>query len=285
MTVNRPNSETVTLGKYKVVRELGRGSMGIVYEGFDPVLGREVALKTIRKDLLQHSAKYDADNILERFRREAQAAARLNHPNVVVVYDYAEDGDTVFIAMEMIHGKELEDFFRHKQRFVLKTAVDIMCQLLDGLAYSHRNNIIHRDIKPANIILLDGGSRVKIADFGIARIDTSELTQTGEVMGTPTHMAPEQLMGKQVDGRADLFSAGVIFYQLLTGEKPFSGNNITAVMHSVLTGEPAAPTKLNPLLPPICDAIVAKRSPRTPPTATRTPKNSTRRSTAYANKW
>lgn len=258
MTVNQANCETVTLGKYKVVRELGRGSMGIVYEGFDPVLGRQVALKTIRKDLLQLGAKYEADNILQRFRREAQAAARLNHPNIVVVYDYAEEGDTVFIAMEMIRGRELEEFFRNKQRFDLKTALDIMGQLLDGLAYSHQYNIVHRDIKPANIILLDGGVRVKIADFGIARIDTSELTQTGEVMGTPTHMAPEQLLGKQVDGRADLFSAGVILYQLLTGEKPFIGSNITAVMHSVLNGEPAAPTRLNPKLPPQCDAIVGK---------------------------
>jgi serine/threonine protein kinase len=232
--------------------------MGVVYEGLDPILERRVALKTIRKDLLHASDAGETQNMLQRFRREAQAAARLHHPNVVVVYDYAEQGDTVFIAMELVRGRELKDFFKQKHPFDLKSALEIMLQLLDGLGYSHQHNIVHRDIKPANIILLDESGQVKITDFGVAHIDSSELTQAGEIMGTPTHMAPEQLMGQPVDGRADLFSAGVIFYQLLTGERPFGGGSIVAVMHNVLSSEPPAPTQLNPALPPECDAIIRK---------------------------
>ncbi|TAN49664.1 MAG: serine/threonine protein kinase [Methylococcaceae bacterium] len=258
MSSHPSSSDTRTLGKYKIIRELGRGAMGVVYEGFDPLLERYVALKTIRKDLLDAGTVYENDNILQRFRREAQAAARLHHPCIVTVYDYAEEGDTVYIAMELVHGKELKDYFAQKHRFEIKTALEIMLQLLDGLAYSHQNNIVHRDIKPANIILIDGTGQVKIADFGIARIDTSELTQAGEVMGTPTYMSPEQLLGKHVDGRADLFSAGVVLFELLTGEKPFTGSNITAVMHSVLTADPPVPSQRNHQLPPECDAIIAK---------------------------
>lgn len=250
--------EIQTLGKYQIVGELGRGAMGVVYEGLDPILERRVALKTIRKDLLHAGDTSETQSMLQRFRREAQAAARLHHPNVVVVYDYAEEGDTVFIAMELVRGKELKDFFKQKHPFDLKAALEIMLQLLDGLGYSHQHNIVHRDIKPANIILLDDSGQLKITDFGVARIDSSELTQAGEIMGTPTHMAPEQLMGQPVDGRADLFSAGVIFYQLLTGERPFGGGSIMAVMHNVLSSEPPPPTRLNPALPPQCDAIVRK---------------------------
>ncbi|WP_054774955.1 serine/threonine-protein kinase [Methylogaea oryzae] len=218
----------MTLGKYQVVRELGRGASGIVYEGYDPVLERRVALKTIRKDLLQAGSRENVEHVLQRFRREALAAARLQHPNIVMAYDYAEAGDTVFIAMELVRGKELKSYFAQKHRFDLNTALGIMFQLLDGLAYSHRHNVVHRDIKPSNIILIDGSGQVKIADFGVARVDTSELTQAGDIMGTPTHMAPEQLLGRTVDGRADLFSAGVVLYELLTGELPFTGGNLTA---------------------------------------------------------
>lgn len=256
--VDQDTHHIMTLGKYKVVRELGRGATGIVYEGFDPILERRVALKTIRKDLLQTSGREDAEHVLQRFRREAQAAARLQHPNIVMAYDYAEEGETVFIAMELVRGRELKSYFAQKQRFDLNTALDIMFQLLDGLAYSHRHNVVHRDIKPSNIILIDGSGQVKIADFGVARVDTSNLTQTGDIMGTPTHMAPEQLLGRPVDGRADLFSAGVVLYELLTGEMPFTGGNLTALMHNVLTADPPSPCQFNAHLPAQCEAVVDK---------------------------
>ncbi|TAN53173.1 MAG: serine/threonine protein kinase [Methylococcaceae bacterium] len=257
------NPDDKKLGKYQIVRELGRGAMGVVYEGYDPVLERHVALKTIRKDLLQ-SGNNDTGNLLQRFRREAQAAARLHHPNIVVVHDYAEEDDTVFIAMERVNGKELKDYFAQKLRFDLKSSVKIMLQLLDGLAYSHQHNIVHRDIKPANIILIENSGRVKIADFGVARMDASELTQAGEIMGTPAYMAPEQLLGNPVDARVDIYSAGVIFYELLTGEKPFTGNNIPALMNNILHAEPPAASQRNVKLPPQCDGIVNKALSKDP---------------------
>jgi tRNA A-37 threonylcarbamoyl transferase component Bud32 len=252
-----------SLGKYKIVRELGKGAMGLVYEAIDPALERRVALKTIRKDLLQASGQ-DMAKLLQRFRREALASARLQHPNIVVVHDYAEADDVVFIAMELVRGRELKAYFAQKRRFDGKTALHIMLQLLDGLAYSHRHNIVHRDIKPANIFLVEGSGQVKITDFGIARIDGSELTLAGDMMGTPAYMAPEQFRGQTVDGRADLFSAGVVLYELLTGERPFAGGTVTALMHSVLSMEPPLPSQRNSALPPLFDQVLTKALAKEP---------------------
>lgn len=252
------------LGKYKIVRELGKGAMGLVYEAVDPALERRVVLKTIRKDLLQQAGGQDMAKLLQRFRREALASARLQHPNIVVVHDYAEADDVVFIAMEFVRGRELKAYFAQKRRFDGKTALHIMLQLLDGLAYSHRHNIVHRDIKPANIFLVEGSGQVKITDFGIARIDDSELTQSGDIMGTPAYMAPEQFRGQTVDSRADLFSAGVVLYELLTGERPFAGRTVTALMHSVLSMEPPRPSLRNSALPPLFDGILAKALAKEP---------------------
>lgn len=252
-----------SLGKYKIVRELGKGAMGLVYEAIDPALERRVALKTIRKDLLQASGQ-DMAKLLQRFRREALASARLQHPNIVVVHDYAEADDVVFIAMELVRGRELKAYFAQKRRFDGKTALHIMLQLLDGLAYSHRHNIVHRDIKPANIFLVEGSGQVKITDFGIARIDGSELTLAGDMMGTPAYMAPEQFRGQTVDGRADLFSAGVVLYELLTGERPFAGGTVTALMHSVLSMEPLLPSQRNSALPPLFDQVLTKALAKEP---------------------
>ena len=207
------------LGKYEIRRELGKGAMGVVYEGFDPSIERVVALKTIRADQLGGE---DAPEILARFRREAQAAGRLKHPHIVAVYEYGEDAGTTFIAMEFVEGRSLKEFFSQHARFTVPQLARIMSELLDALDYSHRRGVVHRDIKPANIMILPDGT-VKVADFGIARIESSNLTQTGMILGTPSHMSPEQFMGQTVDGRSDLFSAGVILYELLTGEKPFSG--------------------------------------------------------------
>jgi serine/threonine-protein kinase len=249
----------VKLGKYEIRRVLGQGAMGIVYEGFDPHIQRRVALKTIRRDQLDRA---EAQELLERFRREAQAAGRLTHPNIVAIYEYGEDGDTAFIAMEFIEGRELKDYFDCNERFPISAIARTMTQLLDALDYSHRNGIVHRDIKPANIILLADGS-AKVADFGIARIESSTLTQAGSVLGTPSYMSPEQFMGQPVDGRSDLFSAGVVLYQFLTGEKPFTGG-LTTIMHKVLKEDPPPPSELNVQVPHEFDELMRKALAKRP---------------------
>jgi len=194
-------TEMTSLGKYEIRRELGRGAMGVVYEGYDPMIKRAVALKTIRADQLGGEG---AESMMARFRREAQAAGRLNHPNIVSIYDFGEEGGFSYIAMEYVEGRELKDYFQANERFATADIVRIMTQILDALGYSHRLGVVHRDIKPSNVILLaDGG--VKVADFGIAHIESSSMTQVGTVLGTPSYMSPEQIMGLPVDGRSDQF--------------------------------------------------------------------------------
>ena len=253
-------AELTRLGKYEIRRQLGKGAMGIVYEGFDPLIERTVAIKTIRPEQLN---KDQAQEILARFRREAQAAGRLNHPHIVAIYEYGTDAEAAaggapvaYIAMEFIRGKELRAYFDANERFPLKEVVRIMDEILDALGHAHERGVTHRDMKPANVILLDGGS-VKVADFGIARLETSELTQAGAVLGTPAYMSPEQFTGQPVDGRSDIFSCGVILYQFLTGEKPFTGN-ATTIMYKVLSEEPLAPSMLNSTLPTAWDNVVRK---------------------------
>jgi eukaryotic-like serine/threonine-protein kinase len=270
------------LGKYQIRRTLGKGAMGIVYEGFDPVIERTVAIKTILPSQLNGA---EFVGVLARFKREAQAAGRLNHPGIVAIYDYGEEVPqdvsdeeatmmaptstsqsqqrVAYIAMEFIKGRELRDFFEKGERFPMPEVVRIMSEMLDALDHAHSQGVVHRDMKPANLILLDNG-RVKIADFGIARVEASELTQTGTVLGTPTYMSPEQFMGHPVDGRSDLFSCGVILYQLLTGEKPFTGESTTTIMYKVLREEPVPPSQLNLSLAPALDAVMKKALAKNP---------------------
>jgi tRNA A-37 threonylcarbamoyl transferase component Bud32 len=252
-------AEMSSIGKYEIRRELGRGAMGVVYEGYDPMIKRVVALKTIRAD---HLAGEHAEAVLARFRREAQAAGRLSHPNVVAIYDIGVDEGVWYIAMEFIQGRELKDYFEANERFTPADIVRIMTQLLDALGYSHRLGVIHRDIKPANVILLADG-KVKVADFGIAHIESSNMTHVGTVLGTPSYMSPEQIMGLPIDGRSDLFSAGVILYQFLTGERPFSGSS-TATMHKVLEEDPLPPSRFNVQVPGAMDAVVRKALAKRP---------------------
>ena len=254
-------SETLPakLGKYVIRRELGRGAMGVVYEGFDPFIERTVAIKTIKAQQLAHGETAD---ILARFKREAQAAGRLNHPNIVQIYEYGEDAGVAFIAMEFIKGRELKDYFDAGQRFANKDIARVMGEMLGALDHAHASGVTHRDMKPANVILLESGA-VKVADFGIARIETSELTQAGTVLGTPSYMSPEQFLGTPVDGRSDIFSCGVILYQFLTGERPFSGA-VTTIMHKVLKEDPLPPSALNTTLPPAWDAVVKKAIAKNP---------------------
>jgi len=252
-------SEITKLGKFQIRRELGKGAMGIVYEGHDPMIDRVVALKTIRAENLQGE---DAQEQLARFRREAQAAGRLTHPNIVGIYDFGEDAGTYYIAMEFVKGRELQSYLEANERFAMHDIVRVMGQLLEALQYSHKHGVVHRDIKPSNIIILADGT-AKVADFGIARLESSNLTQAGMVLGTPSYMSPEQFMGQTVDGRSDLFSAGVILYQLLTGEKPFTGS-LTTIMHKVLQEEPLPPSKLNVQVPRAFDAVIRKALAKRP---------------------
>jgi predicted Ser/Thr protein kinase len=253
------------LGKYEVRRELGKGSMGVVYEAFDPLIERSVAIKIIRPDQLGPSQSAE---LLARLKREAQAVGRLNHPGVVAIYDYGEDASfggthVAFIAMELIDGKELKHYFDSKHRFSPGDIARIMGEVLSALQHAHERGVTHRDVKPSNVILLRSGA-VKVADFGVARLEKSELTQAGTMIGTPMYMSPEQILGMAgVDGRADIFSCGVMLFQFLTGEKPFTGS-VTIVMQKVLNEDPPPPSQLNPALSPAWDAVVRKAMAKKP---------------------
>src|SRR4051812_32799145 len=247
------------LGKYEIRGELGHGAMGIVYEAYDPLIERVVALKTIRPDAL---VGVHATEILARFRREAQAAGKLSHPNIVSIYDFGEDAGVWYIAMELVKGPELKEFFEQNRRFATADMVRILAQILAALGYSHKLGVVHRDIKPSNVFLLADGT-VKVADFGIAHVESSELTQVGTVLGTPAYMSPEQILGLPVDGRSDLFSVGVILDQFLTGERPFAGN-ATITMRKVLEGEPLPPSRFNVQIPGAMDAGVRRALAKNP---------------------
>ena len=243
-----------TIGKYKVTRPLGKGAMGVVYEGFDPVIERKVAIKTILAEYLEAAEMEEA---VARFKREAQAGGRLQHPGIVGVFEYGNDADMAFIVMEFVEGWELKRILASGVRYELPEVCELMKQLLSALDYSHKAGVVHRDIKPANLMIMHG-PKIKVMDFGIARLESSSLTQVGTVVGTPTHMSPEQLMGIPADGRADIWSAGVILYELLTGVSPFLAETPAAVMHKVLQADPIKPSKLKPGLAEGFDTIIAR---------------------------
>ena len=252
--------ETIeALGKYEIKRPLGRGAMGTVYEGWDPIIARRVAIKTVK---LPDSADPETEEALARFRREAQAAGRLTHPNIVAVFDYGETSDLAYIVMEFVEGPPLKTLLDRHEHFALADTVRVMQDLLAGLQFSHERGVVHRDIKPANVMLTSAG-QAKIADFGIARIDSSSMTQAGTLLGTPAYMSPEQFMGQVVDARTDIYSSGVLLYQMLTGERPFEGS-MSAIMHKVLNTEPPVPSLLSVTAPPSFDAVVRRAMSRRP---------------------
>ena len=228
--------------------------MAIVLEGWDPVLHRTIAVKLVDKTKLDSSIAQDA---LRRFKREAQAAARLGHPNIVQVYEYGEEGDYAWIAMEYVAGKPLTAYLEEGLRTEVVRVRDIVGQLLDALAYSHVQGVVHRDIKPANLLVTAEGI-IKVTDFGIARVEASVLTQRGDMLGTPSYMSPEQYMGEALDGRSDIFSTGVILYELLTGQRPFVGDSSGQIMQKILHDTPVNASELNPLVPPPVDWVLQK---------------------------
>jgi predicted Ser/Thr protein kinase len=243
-----------------VVRELGKGAMGVVYLGRDPVIGRLVALKTIRV-----AAEDDIEQreFNERFLREAQAAGTLSHPNIVTVHDVGEEEETSFIAMEYVEGKNLKQVIREKEKLSYDRIAEIIAQVADALDYAHRKGIVHRDVKPANIIITPDGT-VKITDFGIAKIETSSLTETGQFLGTPNYMSPEQVTGETVDGRSDLFSLGVVLYELLTKKKPFLGDNVTSISYKIVHEDFPRLEKVDPDIPSEFAPIFAKALAKDP---------------------
>jgi serine/threonine protein kinase len=229
------------IGRYEVVGEIGRGAMGVVYRARDPLIGREVALKALRISVAL--SKEESEQFRQRFIREAQSAGILSHPNIVTIHDIvgAADDDLTYIAMEFVAGQTLRHLLSSEEPFSLELAVDLIRQVADGLDYAHSKGVVHRDIKPANILIADG-NRAKITDFGIARVNASNLTLDGQLLGTPNYMAPEQIVGNEIDHRADLFSLGVVFYETLTRHKPFPGENLTTVAHRVVY-EPFEPAE------------------------------------------
>src|SRR5712692_482250 len=244
------------IGRYDVIDELGRGAMGVVYKASDPTIGRIVAVKVLS---LSPSADVGKSHGLELFMREARAAGRLSHSGIVTIYDAVEDPEThsTYIVMEFVRGRTLENALVSEQRFDTKRALEIAYQIAEALDYAHHQNVIHRDLKPANILLTDD-DRVKVADFGIAKFKGRVGTvMTDAILGTPSHMSPEQVSGREVDARSDMFALGVILYTMLTGKQPFKGD-AAAVMFKIAYEDATLPSQLNPELGPAHDHIVLR---------------------------
>ena len=255
------------IGRYEIVEELGRGAMGSVFKARDPIVGRLVALKTIHSAALEGA---QADEYRARFQREARASGVLAHPGIVPVFDVGECDGAPFLVMEFVEGRTLDSAIKKGERFTLDRVCDMGQQLADALGYAHRQGVIHRDVKPANILLTSrevyGSERPRITDFGIAKLAASEITTTGQLLGTPAYMPPEQFTGAPIDGRADLFSLGVILYSLSTGEQPFPGETMTAVSYKVVYTEPIPPSKLNPGVSLELEAVILKCLAKSPAT-------------------
>ncbi len=239
-------------GRYEVIEELGRGAMGVVYKAHDPHIDRIVALKALRQD------RMTSEDFVQRFLKEAKAIGRLSHQNIVAVYDIGQDQGTIYIAMEFLEGKPLNEI-PGNDKLSAEQVIDIGFQVADALEYAHGKGIVHRDIKPTNIIITPEG-QVKITDFGIAHIEDPEAaqqTQAGEILGTPAYMSPEQVKGRPADRRTDLFSLGIILYELLTGVRPFRGDGMMAIFRSILEDSPPSPISLDPTVPkPLSDLVV-----------------------------
>ena len=244
-----------TVGRYEILMELGRGAMGTVYKGRDPKINRLLAIKTIR-----FSDEFEEDQLEEikdRFFTEAELAGKLSHPGVVAIHDVGEDYDLTYMVMELLEGEDLEKYCKKGSLLPIRKLLDIIAETADALDYAHVNDVIHRDIKPANIMLLKNG-RIKVTDFGIAKSMSSSKTRSGIILGTPNYMSPEQIMGRPIDARSDIFSLGAVFFQLLTGELPFKGANLNSLFYQITQVGHPSPSKINPRVIKPCDQIIAK---------------------------
>src|SRR5579859_2913215 len=240
------------IGRYEIVGELGRGSMGLVYRAVDPNIGRTVALKTMRLDV--HGV--EQGEMLRRFKNEARAAGLMNHANIVTIYDADEVDGLFYIAMEYLEGQTLQSLLLDKRMISADQMVEMAKQVCAGLDYAHSRNVIHRDIKPANI-MITGQNVAKIMDFGIAK-SVGSMTSSGQVLGTPNYMSPEQVKGQELDGRADLFSFGVVLYEMATGERPFAGQNVTTIIYKIVHEHPIPPSELEASIHPGLSAVITR---------------------------
>ncbi len=254
-------AEGQQVGRYRIIKELGKGAMGVVYLAHDPQIGRKVAVKTIKPK--EGARPEEVAEGKARFLREAQAAGKLLHPNIVTIFDVFEDQGTMFIVMEYVEGILLDHFCVKGRLMQLETALTLVCQGLSALDYAHRHGIVHRDIKPGNMIVVNGES-LKVMDFGLAKEADAHLTQTGMVIGTPHYMSPEQIQGKLLDGRSDLFSMGVVLYEMVTGERPFRGEALSTIIYKILHETPTEPRQLNPDLPETLSRIIQRALNKNP---------------------
>ena len=243
------------IGKYKIIGELGKGAMGIVYKGVDPDINREVAIKLIRFDMVSEDA--EKEDAARRFIREAQSAGNLEHPNIVTIYEVGREDNQTFIVMQCVDGESLKQAISAGKKFSPVEVVDLMTCLCDALELAHQNKIVHRDIKPGNI-LLDKQGRPYLVDFGVARMEMSTMTQSGTIVGTPSYMSPEQIQGIRVDARADIFSLGVIIYEMLTGKRPFEGDHITTIVYKIMNEEPTNIREMKRDLPEGFEQVIKK---------------------------
>ena len=244
-----------TLGRYELVGEIGKGAIGVVYKGKDPKLHRTVAVKALRL------SEFDDDRVKEvkdRFFREAESAGSLTHPYIVTVYDCGEEKDLAYIAMEYVEGENLGQYVTTGHLLSIRDTLDIVARVADALEYAHRKNIVHRDIKPANIMRIKGGNEVKVTDFGLAQFTSSSKTKAGMLFGTPFYMSPEQVSGKKVDGRSDIFSLAVVLFEMLTGQRPFTGDDIASLMLRLVNEKHPSPRAINPRIPRVVEDILDK---------------------------
>ncbi|MDZ7343670.1 MAG: serine/threonine-protein kinase [candidate division KSB1 bacterium] len=251
VVVTDEQGKLLRLGRFEILGEIGAGAMGKIYEGFDPTINRRVAIKTIRSDI----DAFGGERARQRFLREAQAAGALNHRNIVTIYQADEAGPYSFIAMEFLEGETLEKIIERQAPLPLEEICRLVTPICEALDYAHRHGVVHRDIKPSNIMITTEGV-VKVMDFGIAHLDYSTLTREGAVLGTPSYMSPEQIRGENVDGQSDIFSLGVVVYEMATGQRPFLGESIATISHRILSNMPLLASDLNPNLSPALDAAL-----------------------------